>query len=148
MVPFRPRLQPSLRILDRGLIKAHGQNCIDRGYQLSALGKDSAPLKIADRKPARAGWGACAERAHLWDSRSCSCPQGSRFIDAASSQDEIAVLSSPCASQPVPSRCRAQYVPELREIYLARGRGGSPPAWTIITAEVELHQCYRARECR
>jgi hypothetical protein len=44
--------------------------------------------------------GAGAERAKLCDSRFCPYAQDSRSIDAASSQDGIAGLRSPCASLP------------------------------------------------
>jgi hypothetical protein len=59
------------------------------------------------RRSSSAHVGAGAERAQLFDSLFGSRLQESRFIDAASSQDEIAGLISPCASLPIRSRASA-----------------------------------------
>jgi hypothetical protein len=71
--------------------------------------------------------GADAERTQLCDSPFCSCPQDSRFIDAASIQDEIAGLTSPCARLP------------------SSGQTGNTLAWVISPVAYRLKaQCVAA----
>jgi len=84
------------------------------GITLPQMGELGIRLPQVGRLPAtRAGDpagkegppGAAAERAQLCDLRSHGSAQNPRFIDAASRQDEIAGLSSPCASLPAQPAC-------------------------------------------